>query len=106
MKFQNFYLKGKVELLDLPIGLPGFEKEDGTYMNVVEYLQTQNHTIERFSSDGFFLKGFGMSVDFIDALREFLSNKGFVYKVDYFLITEASVHEELAKDIWKDGINH
>ena len=59
--YQNFYIKAPKEMLSVPLPLSMFKKEDDSYMTILEYLATLGHTVEQFSSDGYFLKGFGFN---------------------------------------------
>ena len=98
---QNFYIKAPVVLLDQPFNLGVFKKDDGTYMTINEYLISLNQTVERFSTDGYFLKGFGFSFAALMEIQNMLPNAGLTLDVDFFILNENEALEELTKPIWE-----
>ena len=100
--YQNFYIKASKELLNVPLPLSMFKKEDDSYMTVVEYLSTIGHTVDRFSSDGFFLKGFGFNYQGLKELESKLKDYGLEVGKNIWILSPVEVHEELEKDIWKN----
>lgn len=100
--YQNFYIKAPIELLEVPLPLKEFTNEEGEQDNIIQYLARINHTVKRYSSDGYFLKGFGFNIDGLDNLRTLLPNYGLTEKVNFFILSPGQVSEELSKDIWND----
>ena len=109
MVFENFFIKAKVEVLGLPLPLQSFQKTDdtgavivGEYYTIPEYLATFNHTVERYSNDGYFIKGFGFNIQGLDEMRTKFANFGMTFDVDVFILSPVEVLEELAKPEWQD----
>lgn len=100
MIYQNFYIKVPVTMLEVPIPLSTFLKEDGSYMTIPEYLEGIGHTVERFSSDGFFIKGFGFNFDGLKELEAELGGFGLTIGTNVWILSPVEVQEELSKDIW------
>jgi len=105
--YQNFYIKAPVAILEVPLPLAEFAKlddegnEDGFY-TIPEYLAAQNHTIERFSSDGYFAKGFAFNIVGLDEMRSKFADFGMTLGADVFILSPGEIHEELAKPEWSD----
>ena len=100
--YQNFYIKAPKEMLSVPLPLSMFKKEDDIYMTIVEYLSTIGHTVDRFSSDGFFLKGFGFNYQGLKELESKVSEFGLEIEKNIWILSPVEVYEELEKDIWKN----
>jgi hypothetical protein len=103
MMYQNFYIKAPVAMLEIPLPLSTFLKEDGSHMTIPEYLEGICHTVERFSSDGFFIKGFGFNFDGLKELESRLSDFGLIIGTNVWILSPVEVLEELEKDIWIAG---
>jgi len=106
MIFENFYVKAKVEMLKVPLPLSAFLKPNTTdkYYTIPEYLATLNHTVERFSNDGYFIKGFGFNIAGLDELRTKFSAYGMTFGVDVFILSPKEVQDELALPEWQEAI--
>lgn len=104
MIYQNFYIKAPVALLEVPLPLSTFLKEDGSYMTVPEYLNGIGHTVERFSSDGFFIKGFGFNFDGLKELELKLGDFGLVVGENIWILSPHEVQEELMKEEWNNDV--
>lgn len=100
MIYENFFIKAKKELLTQRLPLEQFKKEDGNYMTIPEYLATFNHTVERFSTDGYFLKGFGFNYKGLKEFESKLASFGLEIDRNIWILSPAEVQEELKKDIW------
>ena len=108
MIYHNFYIKAKVELLEVPLPLKAFMKlsDDGValdpveYMTIPEYLKTINHTVDRISSDGYFIKGFGFNLAGLDELRSKFVDFGLTLGENVFILSPGEIGEELAKPEW------
>ena len=108
MVFENFFIKAKVEVLSLPLPLQSFQKTDdtgavivGEYYTIPEYLATFNHTVERYSNDGYFIKGFGFNLTGIDELRAKLGVFGLELGTNIWILSPAEVQDELKKPEWQ-----
>lgn len=105
MIYQNFYIKAPVALLEVPLPLSTFLKEDGNYMTIPEYLDGIGHTVERFSSDGFFIKGFGFNFEGLKELEAKVSAFGLELGTSICILSPVEVLEELAKAEWNGDAN-
>lgn len=106
--YHNFWVKAPVALLEVPLPLADFKKEDGSYMNVVEYQATKGHTIDRVSTDGYFIKGFSFNYTGLKELEEKANQFGLEIGKNLFIFTITEVQKELEKEIWNNilgGIN-
>jgi len=102
MLFENFYIKANVELLEVPLPLEAFKKEDDSYMTIPEYLATFGHKVTRFSNDGsMFIKGFGFTYKGIQELTGKLADFGLGVDQNFWILSPAEVKEELAKPEWQ-----
>jgi len=103
MIFNNFYIKAPVGMLEIPIELTAFDKGDGTYYTIPEYLATYNHTVDRFTTDGtMFLKGFGFTIKVLDELRAKLADYGLTEDTNFFILSQPEAVEELSKPEWQE----
>lgn len=100
MIYENFYIKAPKELLEVPLPLSILKKEDNSYMNIVEYLATIGHTVDRFSTDGFFLKGFGFNFDGLKELETKTSDFGIEVGTNLWILSPVEVYDELSKPEW------
>ena len=100
--YQNFYIKAPKEMLDVPLPLSMFKKEDSSYMTITEYLANIGHTVDRFSTDGFFLKGFAFNYQGLKELENKVSEFGLEIEKNIWILSPVEVYEELEKDIWKN----
>ncbi|MCF6330305.1 MAG: hypothetical protein L3I99_02000 [Sulfurimonas sp.] len=108
MIWQNFYIKAKVSMLEIPLPLNEFKKRNGdgdiiepvVYHTIPSYLATFNHTVSRFSKDGYFMKGFGFNVAGLDELRDKFSDYGLEFNKDVFIFSLPEALEELKKSEW------
>ena len=100
MIYENFYIKAPKELLEVPLPLSMFKKEDDSYMNIVEYLATIGHTVDRFSTDGYFIKGFGFNYDGLRELENKAGEFGLEIGINMWILSPVEVHEELSKPEW------
>jgi hypothetical protein len=98
--YHNFWVKAPVHLLEVPLPLEDFKKEDGTYMNVVEYQASKGHTVDRFSTDGYFLKGFSFNYSGLKELEDKVGEFGLEIGKNIFILTANEVQQELEKDEW------
>ena len=100
--YQNFYIKAPEQILHIPLPLSMFKKEDDSYMTILEYLATLGHTVEQFSSDGYFLKGFGFNYQGLKELENKVGEFGLEVGKNIWILSPVEVYEELEKDIWKN----
>lgn len=100
MIYENFYIKAPNDLLEVPLPLSMFKKEDESYMTIVEYLSTIGHTADRFSTDGYFIKGFGFNYNGLKELESKASDFGLEIGTNMWILSPTEVYEELAKDEW------
>lgn len=102
-EYHNFYIKGKIEILDKQLPISDFLdiEEDNINETIPQYLERVNHTIERFSDDGFFIKGFGFKYEGLKRLEEELSLLGFSINSDYWILSEKEVLKELELTSWQ-----
>lgn len=94
-------------MLEVPLPLTEFQKKDedgnivdGEYYTIPEYLATRNHTVERYSNDGYFIKGFGFNYDGLKELESKLEEYGMSIGTNFWVLSPAEVQEELAKEEW------
>ena len=109
MIYQNFFVKAKVGILSVPIEHSDFIKTDeegnlieGNFNTIPEYLAEFGHTVKRFSSDGYFIKGFGFNLDGVKELETKLASYGLTLGVDIWILSPREVQEELAKEEWNN----
>ena len=101
MIFSNFYIKANVELLEVPLPLEAFKKEDGSYYTIPEYLATYGHTVTRFSNDKtMFIKGFGFTFKGIQDMTTKLATFGLIVDENFWILSPAEVVEALKQPIW------
>lgn len=100
--YHNFYIKAPITLLEVPIPLEDFKNEDGSYKTIPEYLTEINHTVDRFSSDGYFLKGFSFNYKGLKELESRVGEFGLEIGTNLFILTFNEVQEELQKRIWNE----
>ena len=101
MIYENFYIKANVELLEVPLPLEAFKKEDGSYYTIPEYLSTYGHTVTRFSNDKtMFIKGFGFTFKGIQEMTTKLADFGLEVDVNFWILSPAEVVEELKQPMW------
>lgn len=98
--YHNFWVKAPVELLEVPLTLTDFKKEDGSYMTVVEYQAGLGHTIDRISTDGYFIKGFSFNYKGLKELEDKASQFGLEIGKNLFIFTINEVQKELEKTEW------
>lgn len=110
--YQNFYIKAPVQILEVPLPLNEFIKKDeegntveGEYYTIPEYLATIGHTVDRYSSDGFFIKGFGFNFDGLKELESKLGDFGLTIGTNIWILSPSEVQEELAKEEWNGDAN-
>ena len=102
--YHNFYIKAPIQLLEVPLPLEDFKNEDGSYKTIPEYLAEINHTVDRFSADGYFLKGFSFNYKGLKELESKVGELGLEIGTNLFILTFNEVHEELLKEEWNNGI--
>lgn len=98
--YHNFYIKAPVQLLEVPLPLEDFKNEDGNYKTIPEYLAEINHTVDRFSSDGYFLKGFSFNYKGLKELETKVGEFGLGIGKNIFILSFNEAQEELQKDEW------
>lgn len=102
--YHNFYVKAPIQLLEVPLPLEDFKNEDGSYKTIPEYLAEINHTVARFSSDGYFLKGFSFNYKGLKELEGRVGELGLEIGTNLFILTFNEAQEELMKEEWNNGI--
>lgn len=102
--YHNFYIKAPIQLLEAPLPLEDFKNEDGSYKTIPEYLAEINHTVDRFSSDGYFLKGFSFNYKGLKELENKVGEFGLEIDTNLFLLTFNEAQEELMKEEWNNDI--
>ena len=102
--YHNFYIKAPVQLLEVPLPLEDFKNEDGSYKTIPEYLAEISHTVDRFSNDGYFLKGFSFNYKGLKELESKLGELGLEIGTNLFILTFNEAQEELMKEEWNNGI--
>jgi hypothetical protein len=100
--YHNFYIKAPIQLLEVPLPLEDFKNEDGSYKTIPEYLAEINHTVDRFSTDGYFLKGFSFNYQGLKELESKLGEFGLEIGKNIFILSFNEVQEELQKDEWNE----
>jgi len=101
---QNFYIVAPVALLDQPFNLAVFKNQDSTYMSINTYLANINQTVERFSQDGFFLKGFGFDFATLKEVELLLPSIGLTLDTDFFILNENEALKELETLRWQEVV--
>ena len=95
----KIYIKLPIALLDVPIQSDTFKQVDMddvvTYLSIREYVKRTNHTVSNFSTDGYFIKGFG--ADLLEEVHAYLDGSG----MDFTLMNIGEVHEEMKKSQWR-----
>ena len=100
--YHNFYIKAPIQLLEVPLPLEDFKNEDGSFKTIPEYLAEINHTIDRFSIDGFFLKGFGFNYQGLKEFESKLGEFGLEIGNNIFVLSLNEAQEELQKEEWNE----
>lgn len=100
--YHNFYIKAPVQLLEVPLPLEDFKKEDGSYKTIPEYLAEIGHTVERFSTDGYFLKGFSFNYQGLKEVESKVGELGLEIDRNIFILTFNEAQEELQKEEWNN----
>ena len=100
--YHNFYIKAPVQLLDVPLPLEDFKNEDGSFKTIPEYLAEIGHTVDRFSTDGYFLKGFNFNYKGLKELESKVGGFGLEIGKNIFILTFNEAHEELLKEEWNN----
>lgn len=100
--YHNFYIKAPVQLLEVPLPLEDFKSEDGSFKTIPEYLAEINHTVDRFSTDGYFLKGFGFNYKELKELESKMGEFGLEIDRNIFILTFNEAQEELQKEEWNN----
>lgn len=100
--YHNFYIKAPVQLLEVPLPLEDFKNEDGSYKTVPQYLAEIGHTVDRFSKDGYFLKGFSFNYKGLKELESKLGEFGLEIGVNIFILSFNEAQEELQKEEWNN----
>ena len=99
---ENLYLVAPSAMLDTPLPLNSFLKEDGTYHSITSYLATYNHTVERFSTDGtMFIKGFNWTMSTVDEVRAKCGDFNLVYGDTLLILNHDESMELLSTVDWK-----
>lgn len=109
-EYANIGIKAKVEMLNIPLDLDSFQPEtiegveqERVLMTIPEFLLTlpSPHTVERFSTDGYFFKMFPFNRQGLKELEAKFAEFGLVEGENVFiLLSPNEIAEELAKDIW------
>ena len=100
--YHNFYIKAPVQLLEVPLPLEDFKNEDGSYKTIPEYLAEINHTVDRISTDGYFLKGFSFNYKGLKEFESKLGEFGLEIGNNIFVLSFNEVQEELQKEEWNE----
>lgn len=100
--YHNFYIKAPTQLLEVPLPLEDFKNEDGSFKTIPEYLAEINHTVDRFSKDGYFLKGFSFNYKGLKELESKLGEFGLEIGNNIFVLSFNEVQEELQKEEWNE----
>ena len=100
--YQNFYIKAPTTLLEVSLPLEDFKNEDGSYKTIHEYLTEINNTVDRFSSDGYFLKGFSFNYKGLKELENKVGEFGLEIGKSIFILSFNEAQEELQKEIWNE----
>lgn len=103
--YHNFYIKAPIQLLEVPLPLEDFKNEDGSYKTIPEYLVEMNHTVDRFSTDGYFLKGFSFNYQVLKEVESKVGEFGLEIDKNIFILSFEEVQEELLKDEWNEGVD-
>ena len=100
--YHNFYIKAPVQLLEVPLPLEDFKNEDGSFKTIPEYLAEINHTVDRFSTDGYFIKGFSFNYKELKELESKMGEFGLEIDRNIFILTFNEAQEELQKEEWNN----
>ena len=100
--YHNFYIKALVQLLEVPLPLEDFKNEDGSFKTIPEYLAEINHTVDRISTDGYFLKGFSFNYKVLKEFESKLGEFGLEIGNNIFVLSFNEVQEELQKEEWNE----
>ena len=98
--YHNFYIKAPIQLLEVPLPLEDFKNEDGSFKTIPEYLAEIGHTVDRFSTDGYFLKGFSFNYKGLKELETKVGEFGLEIGKNIFILSFNEAQEELQKDEW------
>ena len=98
--YHNFYIKAPIQLLEVLLPLEDFKNEDGSYKTIPEYLSVICHTVDRFSTDGYFLKGFSFNYQGLKEFESKVGEFGLEIGKNIFILNSNEVQEELQKDCW------
>ena len=101
--YHNFYIKAPVQLLEVPLPLEDFKNEDGSFKTIPQYLAEINHTVDRFSIDGYFLKGFSFNYVALKELENKLGEFGLEIGKNIFILSFNEAQEELQKGEWNEA---
>ena len=100
--YHNFYIKAPTQLLEVPLPLEDFKNEDGSFKTIPEYLAEINHTVDRISTDGYFLKGFSFNYKGLKELESKLGEFRLEIGNNIFVLSFNEVQEELQKEEWNE----
>lgn len=110
--YQNFFIKAPVQMLGVSLPLNEFIKKDeegntveGEYYTIPEYLATIGHTVDRYSTDGYFIKGFAFNFEGLKELEVKVSAFGLELGTSIWILSPVEVLEELAKVEWNGDAN-
>jgi len=106
---ENLYLMGPTAMLDVPMPITGWEKNDIMpieYYSINEYVASYGHTIEQFNTDGsLFVKGFNWTVDKIDEARALCeASDELTYGENVRILNHNETMELLASDAWNADV--
>ena len=102
----NFYIVAPVAILETPLPIEVFSyiDENGvqTYHDIVSFLATHGHTVDRFSNDkSKFCKGFEFSISTLDEVRARFVEFNLAEGIDVLILTHKEALELLATPEWK-----
>lgn len=100
--YHNFYIKAPIQLLEVPLPLEDFKNEDGSYKTIPQYLAEIGHIVDRFSTDGYFLKGFSFNYKGLRELESKVGEFGLEIGTNIFVLSFNEVQEELQKEEWNE----
>ena len=101
--YHNFYIKAPIQLLEVPLPLEDFKNEYGSYKTIPQYLSEIGHTVDRLSTDGYFLKGFSFNYKGLKELENKVGEFGLEIGKNIFILSFNEVQEELQKDEWNES---
>ena len=101
--YHNFYIKAPVQLLEVPLPLEDFKNGDGSYKTIPQYLAEINHTVDRFSIDGYFLKGFSFNYEGLKEFENKVGEFGLEIGKNIFILSFNEAQEELQKGEWNEA---